>query len=167
MLLKNLEIKKTDECSRDEVALYIGDQRIGFAADFTAGEKGVWTIDGIIVGRHKTEDKDYILAIEVTEEGRGLLRQRTNTATFTKRMGKLMGFDSKQYNARFFRGFVEERNGGVYDAAGNLLYDRPRHTQAGVLLDYPKDTSKSAVRIINSFGEIDKPRARSRGRFGR
>lgn len=162
MLLKNLELKKTDECTRDELAIYIGDTRIGFVVNAIGEAKGVWKIDGVIVGCHKSQDLDYILAVEITDEGRSLLRQRTNTTTFTKRIGKLMGFKASEYSARFYRGFYEDRNGGVYDAADKLLYDNARYPTAGAMMDYPTPVSKRAITLINIFGDVEKPRRRSR-----
>lgn len=166
MLLKNLELKKSDECLRDEYAICIGETRIGFVVNAAELIKGIWEIDGVIIGKHKTEDLDFILPIEVTDAGLALLKQRTNTATFTKRVCKLLGFKSSNYNCRFYRGFYKDHDGLVYDAANKLLYNHKIHPTAGVMLDYPTKTSKKAISLISTFGNIEPPVRRSR-RFPR
>lgn len=160
MLIKNLELKKNDDCKREELAMFIGDVHIGFVVNMIATDRGVWNIDGIVVGRHKTLDKDFILAIEFNSNGTDLLDKRTATAGFTKRIMKLMGFKGSDYNCRFWRNYIKDNDGKVYDIAGNLMYDKPVNTEYGELLSYPAKLSKRAIEIIDRFGIISTPRRR-------
>lgn len=160
MLIKNLELKKDEGCVRDELAMYIGDVHIGYVVNMIDKDRGVWEIDGIIVGRHKTMDKDFILVVEFNANGVDLLNKRTATAGFTKRIMKLMGFKGADYNCRFWRNYIQNKDGKIYDIVGNLLYDKPVNTEAGELLSYPSKVSKRAIEIIHRFGVISTPRRR-------
>lgn len=163
MSFKNLTIIKTPECTRGEMAMMLDGHHIGFVADMTEEDNGSWKLDGIIMT--KGPKADYILAIEFIDGWWDLAGKGAVTVGFTKKIVKLWGRSGPGWNSRFFRGYYEKKEGGIYDASDKLMYDDARDTRAGELMNYPTAISRRAVGIIRRFGII-KPYSR-RGRFAR
>lgn len=165
MSFKNLRIIRTNECTRNEFALHLGDVHIGFVADMTTDDNGSWKLDGVIITKGPDANSDSLLAVEFINGYEDLVEKGVNTANFTKKIARLFNRHGKGWSSRFYRGYYETRNGNVYDASDKLVYDDSRNTRAGEVMNHPIAISKRAVSVIARFGII-KPYSR-RGRFVR
>lgn len=160
MSFKNLTITKTPECTRSEMAMILDGHTIGFVADMTVEDNGSWKLDGIIMT--KGPKSDHILAVEFIDGWWDMVEKGVNTAGFTKKLTKLWGWSGKGWSSRFYRGYYENREGGVYDASDKQLYDNDRDTRTGELMNYPTAISRRAVTVIRRFGIIRKHKPRNR-----
>lgn len=163
MSFKDLRLADAPERNKGDKAIYLGNELIGHCADLTSEDNGSWVLEGVIITRGP--GRDYILAIEFEAVKDELMVNGTVTATFTKAIAKLMGRSGKGFRSRFYRGFYEGKHGGVYDAAGLLIYDDSIHTRAGEMMNYPTHISKIACSVIRRFAVIAK--RKKRGRFPR